>query len=254
MLATTVQDSPADWESNLRKVCLAYNSTVHSTTGYSPFYLMFGREVRLPVDLMYHVPQQECTVGEFAATMRTQLRKAYEQVRITTNQQHLRQKSFYDRKVHGQPYQIGDRVWVFSDVVPRGRSRKFVHPWTGPFAVIKKLSDATYRVKQMQGRRKTQVVHFDRLKPCTVDVLPPAPSAVTPMPTLPPVPSAVTPMPTLPPVPQTRPSVFGEQLEILDSDDELPPSIPPRAPPPSTSRYPSRHRRPPTSHFPFMSH
>ena len=53
MLSTTVGNHPSSWEQNIRKVCLAYNSSVHSSTGYSPFFLMFGRQVKLPVDLMY---------------------------------------------------------------------------------------------------------------------------------------------------------------------------------------------------------
>ena len=53
MLSTTVGDHPSNWEHNLRKVCLAYNSSVHASTGFSPFFLMFGRQVTLPVDLMY---------------------------------------------------------------------------------------------------------------------------------------------------------------------------------------------------------
>ena len=53
MLATVTHDHPGDWEQHIRKVCLAYVSSVHSATGFSPFFLMFGREAKLPVDLMY---------------------------------------------------------------------------------------------------------------------------------------------------------------------------------------------------------
>ena len=42
MLATTAKDHPLNWEGQLRKVCMAYNTSVQATTGYTPFYLMFG--------------------------------------------------------------------------------------------------------------------------------------------------------------------------------------------------------------------
>ena len=43
MLATCTEDHPGDWEQHIRKVCMAYNVSVHPSSGFSPFYLMFGR-------------------------------------------------------------------------------------------------------------------------------------------------------------------------------------------------------------------
>ena len=50
MLATTAHNHPSDWDLYIRKVCLAYNSSIHSSTGFSPFILMFGWEVKLRID------------------------------------------------------------------------------------------------------------------------------------------------------------------------------------------------------------
>ena len=53
MLKTAASDHPFDWEVHLRPLCMAYNISVNPTTEYSPFYLMFGRNAQMPVDLMY---------------------------------------------------------------------------------------------------------------------------------------------------------------------------------------------------------
>lgn len=52
MLFTTVHDN---LESHLKKVCMAYNTSVHysRTTGFSPFYLMFRWQAKLPLDIVY---------------------------------------------------------------------------------------------------------------------------------------------------------------------------------------------------------
>jgi len=49
MLTTTTQNHQFDWEDQLPKVCMAYNTSVHASTGYT---LMFGRQARVPTDLM----------------------------------------------------------------------------------------------------------------------------------------------------------------------------------------------------------
>jgi len=57
MLATHCKDNPWNWEDHIHKVCFAYNTSVHASTGYAPFYLMYGHQVTLPVDIQYGTAQ-----------------------------------------------------------------------------------------------------------------------------------------------------------------------------------------------------
>ena len=170
MLAKAARERPFHWEEHLPRLCLAYNSSVHPTTGFAPFYLMFGRQVRMPVDLMYGNPNSHtATVPQYVASLRSSLRAAYDQVRNTMTTRLSRQKDLYDRRAHGEPFSSGDLVWLHTPAVPRGHSKKLHCPWTGPYRVVSRLSDAVYRIQHSQLRRKRLVVHFDRLKPCSPD-------------------------------------------------------------------------------------
>ena len=102
VLSTCVGDHPFDWEHHLRKVCMAYNSSVQMSMGYTPFYLMFGREARLPLDIMYGTNQPTAvhSMGAYAMQLQNRLLTAYDLVRDHISTQHQRQKTLYDKKVH----------------------------------------------------------------------------------------------------------------------------------------------------------
>lgn len=53
LLGTLDMDRQSNWVDSLPTFVQAYNNSVHSTTGYAPTYLMFGRHVRLPTDLLF---------------------------------------------------------------------------------------------------------------------------------------------------------------------------------------------------------
>ena len=53
MLATASKGNPNKWEKFLRPVCFAYNTSIQASTGYTPYYLMYGREPQLPIDLEF---------------------------------------------------------------------------------------------------------------------------------------------------------------------------------------------------------
>ena len=75
------EGSPGNWDECVRQVCIAYNTSLHPTTGFTPFYLMFGRQAKLPVELMYGVPEKDVVPqSQYALDHKTSLEKAYEQV------------------------------------------------------------------------------------------------------------------------------------------------------------------------------
>ena len=85
----------------------------------------------------------------------------------TTKYESERKQFKNDRKTitTGEPFKKDDRVWVHQPCTGKTISRKLHQPWTGPYRVIKRISDTMYRV-QLIGGRKRKVVHFNRLKPC----------------------------------------------------------------------------------------
>ena len=173
MLAATVEEHhagdwdkehPGDWDKHLRTVCMAYNTSVHPSTGFSPFFMMFGRQAKI---LVYgSTPTEEVTYPEHTKSI---LEKAYSRVREHMDTTLDRQKELYDRRVHGEEFNVGDLVWLHNPAINKSRGRKLhLCPWSGPNRIIKKLSTAVYRIQDTRpNKRKRLVVHFNRLKPCS---------------------------------------------------------------------------------------
>ena len=82
---------------------------------------------------------------------------------MTMGTEQRRQREYFNRKVHGEPFKAGDLVWLFK---PRkAKSRKFYLPWHGPFEVFSRTSEVTYMICKRGNKEKWQKVHFNRLKP-----------------------------------------------------------------------------------------
>ncbi|KAL5469080.1 hypothetical protein EMCRGX_G030273 [Ephydatia muelleri] len=106
-------------------------------------------------------------------------------------------------------------------LVPRGQSRKLHHPWKGPYRVQERIGESDYKIRAWKGK-STQVVHFDRLKPCIEGIQAPAHVPATKTRVTQNEESAAR-------VPQ--PELLGEQLEIMSDDEEVQPL--PEAQPPA---------------------
>lgn len=165
-----VQYDQKDWDKYLPFALMAYRASPQETSGLSPNLLMFGREVSIPLRFIAgKVPGTEGEDKEegYALKVRERLEVAFEIARESSHVAQRRQKRYYDLKVCGQPYKVGEKVWVYNPARTKGLTPKLQSRWQGPCNIIKKLSDANYVIKRPRAR-KTEVVHFDRLKPCCV--------------------------------------------------------------------------------------
>eukprot|EP00117_Sycon_ciliatum_P011053 scpid10434/ scgid12689/ Retrovirus-related Pol polyprotein from transposon 412; Protease; Reverse transcriptase; Endonuclease len=165
MLSACVTDHQ-EWDLHLQRTMFAYRSCVHASTQHTPSRLMFGRELVLPLDIMYgSPPRPHPDYPLYVQQLEASLKTAFANARQLNALALRRQKKGYDGTVHTKPrLQVGAEVSVFSPVVPKGKSPKLHSYWSGPFVVRKVLDSVTATIEDAsKGQRLT--VHVNRLKP-----------------------------------------------------------------------------------------
>jgi hypothetical protein len=171
-LIRTFCTSQKEWDANINLLTMAYRSTPHPSTGFTPNRMVMGREVDFPLDVV-------CCMGpvdngiqhpEYVTKLRQDLVEAYETARENLKEAACVQKKYYDVGVRGMSFKEGDVVYVQDKTRRTGVCPKLECQWKGPYLVNAVINDVTYEV--LMGRNKSKVFHFNLLKPCFSKELP----------------------------------------------------------------------------------
>ena len=128
MLSMFVNDRRDNWHELLPFVMHAYRTSVHESTGYSPFRLMMGEECSLPQDVtteeLRTSREHDVAPHPFAVWVREALEVAYDQVRHSLHRTAAQHKSLYDVKAVNHKFPVGSWVLRYSEKVriPLGRA------------------------------------------------------------------------------------------------------------------------------------
>ena len=124
MLRTLTSEQKSDWKQHLNKVVHAYNVTKHETTGYSPYFLLFGRSPRLPIDLAFGLStttdEEAGSCPEYVRRWKDRMDEAYSIARAHAQKAAKKSKERYDKKTQNISLAPGDRVLIKNCVPPSG--------------------------------------------------------------------------------------------------------------------------------------
>ena len=136
MIASYVTKQPEKWDTFLPYATFAYNTAVHASTGYTPFYLMYGREAREPNDIL--PPTRLLILSEENNILSQMWREAQRIAKENIVEAQAKQKYYYDRNTKLKGYQIGDLILLKEMHNAPG---KFNMRWEGPYHRKEKRSE-----------------------------------------------------------------------------------------------------------------
>ena len=103
---------------------------------------------------------EKISVLKYVATFKDRLFRAGQIAKRNLQESQSKMKVWYDRKAKSRCFEPGDRVLVLFPVVGNPLQAKY----SGPYKVVKKISDTNYLVKTPDRRKETQVCHINMLK------------------------------------------------------------------------------------------
>ena len=170
MIGKLEEDRKACWSEHLSELLLAYNATCSAVTGYSPYYLLFSRRPRIPVNYLFptlHDSPHQTKMEVSVAAMQKRLKEAFTVARHLTSEEVARQCRYYDRKAGAVALQPGDVVMVHTDGFVGKQKVKDHWEYRG-FIVESQLEDwPVYKVKcptpDDRQKPKYQILHRNRL-------------------------------------------------------------------------------------------
>lgn len=168
MLGTLESAKRQRWSQYVSSLVHAYNCTFNEATGYSPYFLLFGREARLPIDVcfgLFPYGKENTTHTQYVQKLKADLQEAYELASAAALRNHQKNKTYYDRRVRHQVLVKGDRVLV-RNLGLKGK-HKLQDKWCSvPHLVVEQLPNLpVYRVKPENGFGRERTLHRDHLLP-----------------------------------------------------------------------------------------
>jgi hypothetical protein len=164
-LRAYVDYSQRDWDTHLLAAEIAFNNSVHASTGFTPFYLNSGQHFRLPMDAAVQAAQQNAnpTSAQRIEQLARDLQRAKDNLLFAQQ----RQAKYADRSRRAFTFQVGDRVLLSTEhlaLKSAGQTPKLLAKYIGPFPVVRVVSNVSYELALPPSLRIHPTFHISKLR------------------------------------------------------------------------------------------
>ena len=164
MLRKAATNEGKDWDKLVPYLLFAYREIPQASTGFSPFELLCGRDVRGPLDILKESweanQKSDESVISYVLSTREKLLKMSELVQENLSKSQTQQKTWYDKKSRVCEFKLGDLILV---LLPTSNS-KLLAQWQEPYQVTKRMGKVTYMVDMHDHKKRWRVFHVNMLK------------------------------------------------------------------------------------------
>ena len=138
-----------NWPSLLPSIMMAFRRAPSAATGYSPFYMMFGKEMKIPFDIALEpkdsLPQETADyLKQFMSNLKVAHQIAQENEALSKEKDKVR----HDKNAKIPKFGIGDLVLLRVHKVQKGLSKKLTDKSEGPYRIVEIGPNFTYLIRR----------------------------------------------------------------------------------------------------------
>ena len=145
-----------EWNRFIPALLFAYRDTVQDSTGYSPFQLLYGHQVRGPLTLLKKLwtrdigDEEVKTTYQYVVDLCMRLEDTCKLAQEELSKNSKKYKAYYDTKAKDRLFKKGEEVLL---LLPSDNN-KLLMQWKGPFTIIEQVNAVDYKVS-IKGKIKT---------------------------------------------------------------------------------------------------
>ena len=151
-MAAYLNMAHTDWDTKLQGAALAVNTTRQSTTEVTPFELVYGRRPVMAQENKFPWPPESPELYEVFAKRVAEMREAVG-LKIIEKLRKVKDRVDRSRRVT-RVLRVGELVLVKRNLIKKGKTKKLLSKFVGPYQVVKKVCETTYLVEDLPARRK----------------------------------------------------------------------------------------------------
>ena len=169
MIAKYCETYGTNWDEYLQRLLFAYRTKVHETTNESPFFLLYGRDARIPTEstLDYQKSPYLVDCDDYKIELMDSLSEAWRVAKQNIASSQNRQKTQHDNRATKKvDMHVGDRVMVYRPHETTGKQRKLARPYFGPYRVMELHPNGVTVRPVDKPKDPTIRVNIDRVTLC----------------------------------------------------------------------------------------
>jgi hypothetical protein len=149
-------DKDVNWDRLLAYAMFCYNTTVHTSTAYTPYELVFGRKPNIPSSFQRE-PEVQYNYDNYISDLKRMMQEAHKVTHANLMKKKERNKNYYDKNKHVIKINVGDKVLI----TEHNKRNMLSRNWTGPYEIIMIHDNENITIKK---GRKDYRIHVNNVK------------------------------------------------------------------------------------------